>query len=66
MGRNRFRPLSGNKVSEQRIASKITREKRKVSVPSRGIRYLNGLTKMNTQLPNCFRPLSGNKVSELN
>ena len=60
-----FRPLAGNEVSEQ--TNSIRKPKIiHISVPSRGLRYLNDLTPIDDELNGgSFRPLSGIKVSEL-
>ena len=59
-----FRPLSGSKVSEHQWRGfEISRDT--VSVPSRGLRYLNILGMGTTEHHvRSFRPLVGSKVSE--
>ena len=60
----RFRPLTGIKVSEPvpTIDLKVISA---VSVPSRGLRYLNNQSWKQHIIASRFRPLSGIKVSEL-
>ena len=59
-----FRPLSGSKVSERSGRGGLTIASPEVSVPSRGLRYLNRKSILLKSMPICFRPLSGIKVSE--
>ena len=62
----RFRPLSGVKVSERVTNPCDYTIFSSVSVPSRGLRYLNKMFKVIVEnYYECFRPLSGVKVSEL-
>ena len=58
-----FRPPAGSKVSERQ--QDLFQQRKAVSVPSRGLRYLN-LEKLKAEYSDLdgFRPLSGSKVSE--
>ena len=58
-----FRPPAGSKVSERQ--QDLFQQRKAVSVPSRGVRYLN-LEKLKAEYSDLdgFRPLSGSKVSE--
>ena len=58
-----FRPLTGIKVSERNNYGIYVRNER-VSVPSRGLRYLNNLVVNGRIYTLGFRPLTGIKVSE--
>ena len=60
-----FRPLTGIKVSERMVLLPILDNNDMVSVPSRGLRYLNiSLTTSKKPILLRFRPLTGIKVSE--
>ena len=60
-----FRPLTGIKVSERQEEYQAL-SINAVSVPSRGLRYLNCLsTNQHCRTLSRFRPLTGIKVSEL-
>ena len=60
-----FRPLTGIKVSERMVLLPILDNNDMVSVPSRGLRYLNhNQTLSKNKKKHCFRPLTGIKVSE--
>ena len=58
-----FRPLAGSKVSEP-IQSLLLLLMILVSVPSRGVRYLNEEKEATEKEADSFRPLAGIKVSE--
>ena len=60
-----FRPLAGSKASEQRPSLYIEIRIAPVSVPSRGLRHLNGNKTILRNILLSFRPLSGIKASEL-
>ena len=60
-----FRPLTGIKVSEPSLQYLNNNGFINVSVPSRGLRYLNRYFVMTDDEKRiCFRPLTGIKVSE--
>ena len=61
-----FRPLTGIKVSEPSLQYLNNNGFINVSVPSRGLRYLNEIKEARLCIMEaCFRPLTGIKVSEL-
>ena len=62
----RFRPLTGIKVSERKARKTKMNNLPTVSVPSRGLRYLNRpFYNQTIRRDDSFRPLTGIKVSEL-
>ena len=58
-----FRPLTGTLLSKQSLIN-LKIMQRELSVPSRGLSYLNRLTLWKKALKICFRPLTGTLLSK--
>ena len=63
MFKNCFRPLTGTLLSKLEMVIEI-KEAELVSVPSRGLSYLNTMKKIIDQSLDSFRPLTGTLLSK--